>query len=374
MSSIKRKLMLMFLKHPKMVSNNILNSIHWKDGNLFEDHQNTQVYILPADFLSLVKRELIEIVGNKVSKVLIYYLNQYSADLIVKDAKEMGFMRFDIIKYFCSIMALFGWGHPSTFIFNPESSAGTIKLYNFPSVSELFESPVHYEFAGIAARVIKLVYNIDVGIEETKCIAMGEEFCEFNISAVDPEKYKPKFDLELEKVQQINAESIPRYIKFKKFLDSISMDETGVLNTQDGYRVIIKDVISINSMMNAFSDTLGAKTLGGILYRCGMSLKFPFDSVCHTIGDLNQLLERISLLGWGKFRLIKQDQNEFIIELENSAFTLGLPIGEHATCHVISGLLHNVIENYLCKKILVVKEEKCKAKGDNICRFNVKML
>jgi hypothetical protein len=66
--------MLSFMEHPKLISRKILDSIKWKDGNLFEDHQNTKLYIMPIDLLQKVRRELITILGIKVAKNLLYYL------------------------------------------------------------------------------------------------------------------------------------------------------------------------------------------------------------------------------------------------------------------------------------------------------------
>jgi predicted hydrocarbon binding protein len=379
--------MLSFMEHPKLVSKTILHSIKWQDGNLFENHQNTQVYLMPADLLQMVRREMLKMVGQEVGKNLLYYLNQYSADLIARDADDMGFKGIEKVRYFFGIMALFGWGSVTKFEFNENTKTGALDLKSFPRLSDLYPSSIHYDFAGITARMLELAFDAKCLVTETQCEENGAEICKFEIKSADPSKSIPHYPLKLEKVPQIDAKAIADNKEFESFLDTIAMAENGVLliNNNLENRVVVKDVLSINSMVNANAETLGRKTVGAVLYRCAKDLKFHFSTMCTSCEEIENILKRLELMGWGRISIEKPaklgSENEnslnksqvYTVYVKKSAFILGIPKGDSGLCHIIGGVLHNLFAQFLGTDHIIVKEECCVAKGDESCKFTIKI-
>lgn len=361
------------MEHPKLISRKILDSIKWKDGNLFEDHQNTQLYIMPIDLLQKVRRELITILGIKVAKNLLYYLNKYSADLIIHDADELGFKEDEKVRYFFAIMALFGWGNVAEYSFDKAKSTGKFIMQNFPEINERVDYPIHFDFCGIVSRIIELVYNQQVLVREIKCIATGSDCCEYEILP-NLEQSDQKFNLALANIPMIDAKTIPSHEEYEKMLNTISMETEGVLLIDNKDRVIIKDIVSINSMINAISKQIGAKTLGAICYRMGKDTKFHFPLECSTIDELTAILFKISLMDWGLFSVSKSEQGNYKITLKNSPFVIGLEKQESPICYVVAGVLHKIFEYFISGKKLIVKETKCVAIGYNECEFEIKVI
>lgn len=371
MSKIKRKLMLSFLERPKMVSKIILKSIKWKDGNLYENHQNTLIYILPADLLQRIRREMIATVGMDLAQNLLYHLNQLSADMIIRDAEDMDFKGHDKIRYFCAIMSIFGWGDCSNFTYDPDSKTGVIIMRDFPVIKQEYKVPIHYDFCGITARVIKLVYDDDVIVEETECAADGSDICRLIIKPPSLAESRAAANLDLENFADFDVKALKDVEEFIALRDKIRMTEPGVLMLDEDNRIVIKDVISINSMIKANFDNLGRKMVGGVLYRCARESEFPFATQCCEIDEIRAVLKNLSFLGWGQYNLEDVD-DMFTVRVQNSPFTRGIPDGEFPVCYIIGGTLHQIFEKYLKTSKIMVKETSCICCGASECVFEIK--
>lgn len=365
--------MLTFLERPKMISKMILKSIKWKNGNLFENHQNTLLYILPADLLQKIRREMINMVGIKIAQNLLYDLNQLSADLIIADAEDMKFEGFEKIRYFCSIMALFGWGDCSDFHYDHETKTGSVILKDFPKLENPTNQVVHYDFCGITARIIKIVYNDVVVVEETQCAATGAAFCKFIIKPDTAHSQRMSTDLHLQNFPTYDASDLDDVKKFLQFRDNIKMVDPGILRYENRNRIVIKDVISINSMINANFKNLGRKMVGGLLYRCAKDVKMPFSTGATTFEEIQEILDKCSLMGWGNFE-ITSDGEDFKVKLMNSPFTRGFPKGDVPVCFIAGGLLHQIFQNYYDTPKILIKETSCEALGDPFCLFEIRKI
>ncbi len=378
-SLIRRKLMLKFMEHPKLVFKTIMHSLKWQNGSIYENHQNNHLFILPADAIQMIRREILNIIGPVASKNLLYYLNQLSADFIMKDAEDMGFMKKEKLQYFFAIMTLFGWGDIIDWNYDEVTKMGIIKIVNFPKPSEPFSYPVHFDFAGICARAIELVYNDKVLVQEVLCTEVSGIECHYKIAPIDPLIPVPAFKIFFEPTEKIDASLIPDYDPFEKFLDALSMPEKGILMVNERNRYVIKDVLSINSMIHANAEILGGKTIGAIIYRCARGMKFYFSVPCQNLSDVRSVLNNLSLMGWGLFELIETSEGSdnakrsFKVLVKNSVFSASVPKGGATMCYGIAGVLHSIFEEFL-KVQIRVKEEKCVVKGDPICEFQIKRI
>lgn len=74
-----------------------------------------------------------------------------------------------------------------------------------------------------------------------------------------------------------------------------------------------------------------------------------------------------SQLGWGKFKLVEMD-DKLVVEVRNSPFAEEYGSSESAICHMIEGVMAGMGSTVLGSNVRST-EEKCRAKGDKVCRF-----
>lgn len=77
-----------------------------------------------------------------------------------------------------------------------------------------------------------------------------------------------------------------------------------------------------------------------------------------------------SQLGWGKFKLVDLNNDRLTVDVQNSAFAEMYGKSENPVCHMIEGVLAGLGKTILESDVKST-EEKCVAKGDDICRFVV---
>ncbi|GAB4307841.1 MAG: hypothetical protein Kow0069_05690 [Promethearchaeota archaeon] len=407
MSGVKRSIYLKFLKHPSLVSGVILKSLRWRDGNVWENHQNTQVYVVPAQVFAEIRKELRATVGAKVASSILYTFNQASADSIVRDAEAMGFNPEQRLRYFLAVMALFGWGFAISNL-DPETGEGELVLRDFPR-DELAEErepePVHDDFRGILARALHLCYGTHHDVREVDCCESVDDprTCRFVVSATTT----PPRELErracVEPLPEVDAGSIPKDPEFRNFRKRLKMAENGVLVLGPGApeaepapetteeRVVIKDVLSINAMFAQAADLLGWATVGPVVFRVGRNYALNAVSGRSSVdeGDVDAYLRKFTLCGWGNFSAAPKEGSaprQWVVTLENSAFCAGLPstTGEPVD-YLVRGLLAGLYEAATGTRV-VVRETACAAtatgglgragegEGGRRCEFSVRPL
>lgn len=77
-----------------------------------------------------------------------------------------------------------------------------------------------------------------------------------------------------------------------------------------------------------------------------------------------------SQLGWGAFEVIELSDDRLVVDVRNSAFAEKYGPSESSVCHMIEGVLAGLGKTVLASDIKST-EEKCAAKGDDVCRFVV---
>ncbi|MFQ6016192.1 MAG: V4R domain-containing protein [Anaerolineae bacterium] len=78
-------------------------------------------------------------------------------------------------------------------------------------------------------------------------------------------------------------------------------------------------------------------------------------------------------IGWGKFRLDKLDMEtkEMIIEVQNSPFAEAYGPSDSGVCHMIRGVMAGMGAGIFGGDVQS-EETRCVAKGDLVCRFEVR--
>lgn len=79
-----------------------------------------------------------------------------------------------------------------------------------------------------------------------------------------------------------------------------------------------------------------------------------------------------SQLGWGKFQLVELDER-LVVEVHNSPFAEEYGSSESAICHMIEGVLAGLGSTVLESDVKST-EERCRAKGDEVCRFVIEKI
>ena len=376
MSLIKRKLFLKFIEHPKLVFTQILKALKWQDGRVYEDHQNSHLFILPAEILAEIRLELQSIVGKKVAKNMLYNLNQLSADAIIKDAIEQDFKEKDLLRYFLAIMSLFGWGSAEQFEFDPVTGKGIVSISRFPQSSKPQPEPVHDDFSGILARALELSYGKKCEVREISCCEMGKgDVCTYEIQPITEGSPAMVSKIDIQDQAKLDAKNISSPPDFERLIEQISMPESGVLVYGEKNalkRLIIKDVASINSMFLKTADLIGWKTIGPICFRVGrntalneIAKKKPLD-----LKKITDYLQELSYFGWGLFNLEDKGSGIYYVIVTNSPFTAGFPIQQTATDYLLAGVLEGLFEALEGNRVNV-KEVECTAKGDKRCLFEI---
>lgn len=77
-----------------------------------------------------------------------------------------------------------------------------------------------------------------------------------------------------------------------------------------------------------------------------------------------------SQLGWGSFEVVELSESRLVIDVRNSAFAEKYGPSESSVCHLIEGVLAGLGRTVLGSDIKST-EEKCTARGDDVCRFVV---
>ncbi|MHA1733406.1 MAG: V4R domain-containing protein [Promethearchaeota archaeon] len=369
------------MEHPARAYHALLKSLRWDAGRVYEDHQHTRLYIMPAGIVQEVRLELRETVGSKVAGSILYEFNRLSADAIVRDARGIGFKGRDLARYFFAIMALFGWGFVTEFELDEDSGRGTLVLENFPKSARPQREAVHDDFRGIFARALELVYGREFSVVETSCCEIdgSRDTCIYDIRPRAGERPVLGSGVSLTPVEPVDAKAIPKNREFRNLVKRISMPENGVLVLDDahgGERVVIKDVASINSMVLKTADLIGWKTVGGALFRVGREhgLRGFGDARLSTIDDIKAHLELLGFFGWGLVELAPGGGGKYNISVKNSPFVEGIPPdAESGVCLLLKGVLSGMFEKVTGKRVRV-EEVECVAKGDASCRFSIEML
>ncbi|MDD1702175.1 MAG: 4-vinyl reductase [Methanoregula sp.] len=198
---------------------------------------------------------------------------------------------------------------------------------------------------------------------ETKCVANGDDCCEFVADQVDPSwKFKAQ--------AVVRGESA-----ITEFIDHRPVE--GTIKLIDDPVVIMPGFV-FTSLMNSLKKTMGELPAGGVNYRTFMDM--GKENVSHYrkmgITDPQVLADMActfySQMGW--FRILKSEWNEGKKEktftLEHTAESEAFGTTGKAVCYCTAGLLVGITEGAFGKKVQG-KEMMCRSKGDNYCVFTI---
>jgi hypothetical protein len=198
---------------------------------------------------------------------------------------------------------------------------------------------------------------------EKKCVANGDDCCEFVADQVEPSwKFKAHSVVE-------GNSAITEFIDHRPVEGSIKLIDDPV---------VIMPGFVFTAMMNSLKKTMGELPAGGVNYRTFMEM--GKENVRHYrkmgITDPVMLADMAytfySQMGW--YRLVKTEWNEERKEktftLDNTAESVAYGNTGKNVCFCTAGLLAGITEEAFGKKVQG-REIMCSSKGDQYCVFTI---
>ena len=139
-------------------------------------------------------------------------------------------------------------------------------------------------------------------------------------------------------------------------------------------------IVSIETFVNLQKDAeklLGFDGASVLLYETGKKAgmrwinRFSKEWGLKDKKFLEAVQEFYAELGWGKFRVEENNEEDLIVKVENSFIARGYGNSDVPICHFLRGYNAGLAEA-LKGKDIDAEEVKCAAKGDEFCEFVMK--
>jgi predicted hydrocarbon binding protein len=351
------------------------------DGKIVEKMTNFHVIVFPSAFVLGIWSALHEILGKRLAPKVITSFHRDTGRMIVQVGKRAFKLedKYAFEFYFWLISAI-GWGEIKKFEFDGEKVEGIWQIeYKGPIPKNAPKDiPLHDNFRGEIIAAADEAFHVPIDVKETKCMTMGDPFCEFMWRKVEkPDKGLDAISVgvleEAKKpVVAPQAEIVTLKDEFKQATSITTMKEEGKMLYGD-IQVATKDTQSIVGLTYRASDVLGDGAVRAVFVRTGKL--FADEDVKRYNSSGRQLVDEylkfLAIGGWGMFRVVNLDESGGEIICEHSAFAEEYPRGKKAVCYFVVGILSALLERAYNRRYMV-KEIECIAKGNPKCRFEIK--
>lgn len=150
--------------------------------------------IFTAEFMQHMFDEFKRVAGNG-ARALLWNLGHMAGYLRIKDyvkllkeAFRMDLSNYEIARICCGIVQSYGWGVFEVIKWDEDKGEFTVRVWDsFESshVKSKRKNPQCSFIGGMLCGVAKGLFGRDFQSSEVKCIAMGDEYCEFHIRLRD---------------------------------------------------------------------------------------------------------------------------------------------------------------------------------------------
>lgn len=262
----------------------------------------------------------------------------------------------------------YGYGVPEVDLIDDRNCAARIRVHNCFNTEGYGKAskPVCYRMSGILSSLFAEAFRRKTSCIETKCRAMGNDHCEFKVSAMSI-PYKPKarkivkpkglegssfkFDSGKGEIvrNRVNCTFFPR--KDLKFLERESQNVIGPAT-----KVIFYSIGRMGSL-----EAIGRNFMRSVMLKVIRKL------------SPKKILDRIVSLGpeygFGVVRLENLDTRKktFRLSLHNSAEAIGVRSNE-PVCNLMAGYTSGVGDAVFGRSMMCT-ELRCKAQGHPHCEF-----
>jgi predicted hydrocarbon binding protein len=351
------------------------------DGKIIERMTGLRIIVFPAIFTLNIWSSFQEVLGKKLAPKVITSFHRDTGRLMV----EVGRRNFKLedkfaFEFYFWLLSAIGWGEVKKFEFDDKKMEGTWQMdYKGPLPrNALKDIPFHDNWRGEVMAAAEEAFHVSIDVEETKCAALGDPYCEFKWRRSETQEkdmlsistgifYEPP------KTSTTPTDLVLKN-DFKEAFNRTDMPEEGKM--VDGDMIVaVKDARSIIGLTYRASELLGEGTVRAVLVRAG-SL-FALDDAKRLATRGKQLVEDylkwMSVTGWGMFHVENLEENGGRVSCERSVFAEEYPRGKRAVCYFVVGVLSSLMETAFNHRYMV-KEESCIAKSDDKCSFEIKMM
>jgi predicted hydrocarbon binding protein len=159
----------------------------------------------------------------------------------------------------------------------------------------------------------------------------------------------------------------------------IDPDE-GVIKSRDGIRYLLFSDDSVLAIEDDLEKIVGRSVAKGLTYRigfeAGVRVAKPFRERFEgksSLGVARRCADFAQIAGWGRHVIFGSlDEGNATVVVYNSPVSLLKKDAGFPVCNFHAGLLAGSASIILGKKI-VCEEVNCRARGDNFCRFKLKL-
>lgn len=346
--------------------------VNEEKGELFLDKSSS---MLPArGVMAAIQRETEKVIGPATKTIVKTASKESALSTIVNSypslIKYPGTIPKKIVmEKLTSIISKRGWGIPELIDFDRGKCFAKVKLYNSSIANfEISEKPVCYIFCGVIEAFFEVVFKKKVLCTETKCVAMGNPHCEFEIhkSGIGNNKKMRYSRYKQKKASLKNHKKL--YLK---------LDERGELFYQgSGAELYLRTFWP--TLQREFEKIIGpaVKTISYNVVKegtieAGYSKKVLLKIMPIKIYE-NILIKECRERGYGVLEIIKRDtkNRKYIMRVKNSFNALTYGKVKRPVCYAIAGLTAGVNTLFFGRD-MECKETKCVAMGDPYCEFKV---
>jgi len=153
---------------------------------------NELFVLLPAKSFLKLRQRLMEVVGKKKTEALLKELGRYQvAEAIKRYSKTLGIEKLDkdkISEFGFNVMNLMGHGVFNLVSYDKGSKKVVIKSKNaaipteYKAIYGKSDRPIDSFICGIWEEAYTRFLNAEMRCVETKCIACGDGFCQFELA------------------------------------------------------------------------------------------------------------------------------------------------------------------------------------------------
>ncbi len=147
-------------------------------------------------------------------------------------------------------------------------------------------------------------------------------------------------------------------------------------------RVVVIGPAFIEGILHNLRKNLGHEMALSILYHLGFSIgqqgftryAVPFKITTKKLDDLMELINALFVShGWAKLKSYEIRENEIIMDFEDNWECSFQDKEDAFGSHFFKGVLAGIFQR-LYNKQVEIKEVKCITRGDDVCRFEIKIL
>lgn len=356
----------------RVISMKKMVQIDWKQGMLYKD--GFKVGVWRRDAAHMIQVEYEKLIGPATRAIFHEAAREVITDLLINHIHKHRKMKGESIDRFVkSQLELFwslGFGKPELVFVNPGASAARVRFRNsFNAFGyEKMDKPVCYILEGYLERMFEVAFNKRVRCRESRCEAMGDRFCEFDV-------YSMKKSISIDR-------NLP---KPPGGLDDIEIDISEDSTIHSSGLSLLFVPRGLQKRLEMESEKIIGSATKGIWYSIGrlLSLEFvgrtylkslPARIMCKL--SKKRFIEKLEwfcqIFSFGRTEWFDVNLRECTatVKVWNCWNAEGLKGSKKPMCYLMSGIIAGA-NDIIFGRTMKAEEFKCKGMGHPCCEFRL---